>query len=129
MDTDYNKEETKIINDTYLFLLKMIEFNTTMERLIEDALKYEKKNKRSITFIKNEIINSFIRGRYLSALQLAYMSTGFGFAAMSGAMYYDFVKHKYKTRSNWLKLLKMYKQCRECEFNSHKRIMEKMKQW
>lgn len=124
---DFSKSETKIINDTYLFILRMIEFNTTMERLIEDAFKYEKKNKRPITIIKYEIINSFVQGRYSSALKLAYMSTGFGFAAMSGAMYYDFVKHKYKTRSNWLKLLKMYKQCRECEYNRHKRVMENLK--
>lgn len=124
---DFGKSETKIINDTYLFILRMTESNTTMERLIEDAFKYEKKNKRPSTFIKYEIVNSFIGGRYYSALKLAYMSTGFGFAAMSGAMYYDMVKRKYFTRTNWLKLLKMHKQCEECERARHERFMENMR--
>lgn len=124
---DFGKSETKIINDTYLFILRMTESNTTMERLIEDAFKYEKKNKRPSTFIKYEIVNSFIGGRYYSALKLAYMSTGFSFAAMAGAMYYDMVKRKYHTRSNWLKLLKMHEQCRECERARHERFMENMR--
>lgn len=124
---DFGKSETNIINDTYLFILRMIESNTRSVCLIEDALRYEKKNKRPVTVIKYEIINSFVQGRYSSALQLAYMSTGFSFAAMSGAMYYDMVKRKYKTRSNWLKLLKMYKQCRECEYNRHKRTLENLR--
>lgn len=121
----YTKEETKVIDETFLFILRIIEFNTSMENFINDAFRIEKrKRKCDKTIIKMCIIDAFKKGRNSNALRLSYMSEGYRLAAMAGAAYYDQVKRKYILRSNWIKFLKMCKECEEIENAMHKRTVE-----